>query len=95
MASSLSPHRIRVNAIIPGWLPASHESRSGDTANGGKGTSWDAELTKADQEQHWAGRAGTIEDLEKTVMFLATTGFVTGEEIVLDGGMTKKMIYEE
>ncbi len=55
----------------------------------------DIELTAEDHAQHPAGRAGTVEDVAEAVAYLATAGFVTGEVIVLDGGMTRKMIYAE
>jgi NAD(P)-dependent dehydrogenase (short-subunit alcohol dehydrogenase family) len=67
-----------------------YESKEGDE----KGHEWHTDLTPLDQSQHWSGRVGRIEDLYNAVMFLATTRFMTGEEIVLDGGMTKKMQYE-
>lgn len=90
LASSLAP-QIRVNAILPGWIPSGHESKEGDEKN----LKWDHELTEADQNQHWTGRVGQIEDFYKTVLYLSECGFITGQEIVVDGGMTKKMIYEE
>jgi len=55
----------------------------------------DIELTGEDHAQHPAGRAGTVGDVAEAVAYLATAGFVTGEVIVLDGGMTRKMIYAE
>lgn len=90
LASSLAP-QIRVNAILPGWIPSGHESKEGDEKN----LKWDHELTEADQNQHWTGRAGKVEDFYKTVLYLSECGFITGQQIVVDGGMTKKMIYEE
>ena len=50
-------------------------------------------LSKADQEQHWAGRVGRPQDIAEAVLYLATAGFVTGTELIVDGGMTRKMIY--
>ena len=93
MASSLADpkYRIRVNAILPGWIPSTHESKKGDEEH----LAWDSELNQEDQAQHWAGRAGHVDDLTKTVLYLATTGFINGQEIVIDGGITKKMIYVE
>jgi len=52
-------------------------------------------MNEGDQSQHWTGRAGKIEDFHQTVLYLSQCGFITGQEIVIDGGMTKKMIYEE
>jgi NAD(P)-dependent dehydrogenase (short-subunit alcohol dehydrogenase family) len=53
-------------------------------------------LTDADHAQHPAGRVGTVEDVAAMVAWLLSrnAGFVTGQEFVVDGGMTKKMIYE-
>lgn len=53
----------------------------------------DKGLTKADHQQHWAGRVGRPQDVAEAVLYLAEAGFITGAEIVLDGGMTRKMIY--
>ena len=73
--------RVRVNAILPGWI---------DTT-GGK------DLRPEDHEWHAAGRVGTPEDVAEMCVFLASpkSGFITGQEFVLDGGVTKKMIYPE
>ncbi|PWN94779.1 NAD(P)-binding protein [Tilletiopsis washingtonensis] len=89
MASSLADaqYRIRVNAVLPGWFPTDQESSAGGA--------WDDGLTKEDHEQHWAGRVGKMEDYAQAVFFMATNGFVTGQEIVVDGGMTRKMVYVE
>ncbi len=78
LAVSLGPE-VRVNAISPGWI---------DVA--------DAPLRAADHEQHPAGRVGTADDVAALAAFLLgpESGFVTGAEFVIDGGMTRKMIYE-
>lgn len=68
---------IRVNCISPGWI----------------NTDPDAKLSDADHQQHPAGRVGTSRDVAEAVEYLASAGFVTGQNLVLDGGMTKKMIY--
>lgn len=52
-------------------------------------------LSKEDHSQHWAGRVGRPEDVAELVLYLAGAGFVTGGEFVLDGGMTRKMIYAD
>ncbi|WP_207497513.1 SDR family oxidoreductase [Limimaricola pyoseonensis] len=70
---------IRVNAIAPGWIVTE---------------GWD-DLRGIDHAQHPAGRAGRPEDVAEAVLWLAKAGFMTGESILLDGGMTKKMIYAE
>jgi len=71
--------RARVNSISPGWI---------DAANTGG-------FSGADIDQHPTGRIGTPEDISKMVMFLCGEGgrFITGENITIDGGMSKLMIY--
>ena len=51
-------------------------------------------LRPQDHEQHPAGRAGRPDDIAEAVLYLATAGFMTGQTLVIDGGMTRKMIYE-
>ncbi len=70
--------RVRVNSISPGWI---------DTA----GTEYKGE----DSLQHPAGRVGKPSDIAEMVMFLCSdkAGFITGENICIDGGMTRLMIY--
>ncbi len=77
LAASLGPE-VRVNCISPGWI------------NGKGGT-----LSEADHAQHPAGRVGIPEDIAAMAAFLAgpESGFITGAEFVVDGGMTRKMIY--
>jgi hypothetical protein len=56
-----------------------------------------ARLRKSDHLQHPAGRVGKPEDVAEACLFLAsprTAGFITGQNLVVDGGMTRKMIYE-
>lgn len=81
LAASLSPFRIRVNSISPGWI---------NTDDG-------AVLTEADHLQHWSGRVGKPGDIARLCMFLANkeNDFITGQNFTVDGGMTKKMIYVE
>ncbi|MBR3764532.1 MAG: SDR family oxidoreductase [Clostridia bacterium] len=70
--------RVRVNAIRPGWI---------DTAF----TVWEG----PDATQQPAGRVGHPLDVAHMALFLASekAGFITGESIAIDGGMTKQMIY--
>lgn len=77
LAVSLSG-KVRVNSISPGWI---------DTA----GTVYEG----ADAVQHPAGRVGTPLDIASMVLFLCSeqAGFITGENICIDGGMTRQMIY--
>lgn len=70
--------KVRVNSISPGWI---------DTT--------DSSFGREDMEQHPAGRVGTPLDIAKLAMFLCSedSSFITGENIIVDGGMTKNMIY--
>ena len=72
--------KVRVNSVSPGWI---------DTT----GTIY----TGADAAQHPAGRVGTPQDIAQMVLFLCSdkAGFITGEDICIDGGMTKQMIYHD
>jgi len=79
LAVSLGPE-IRVNCISPGWI-----------------NTQGAELSAADHAQHPAGRVGWVEDIAGLTAYLLgpEAGFITGAEFVVDGGMTRKMIYKE
>jgi len=81
LAVSLAPDRIRVNAISPGWI---------------QNEDYDS-LETADHEQHPAGRVGRPQDIARTCLFLAdpANDFITGANFIIDGGMIRKMIYEE
>lgn len=70
--------KVRVNSISPGWI---------DTAY--------TEYTGPDALQHPAGRVGNPLDIANMVLYLCSdkAGFITGENICIDGGMTKQMIY--
>lgn len=70
--------KVRVNSISPGWI---------DTAY--------TEYTGADAAQHPAGRVGNPLDIANMVLYLCSdkAGFITGENICIDGGMTRQMIY--
>lgn len=82
LALSLGPE-IRVNAISPGWIDLHSESGP--------------PLSAADHAQHPVGRVGRPEDVASLVLYLASpaAGFITGQNFIIDGGMTKKMIYLE
>ncbi|OZC35215.1 oxidoreductase [Marinobacter vinifirmus] len=87
LAVSLGPD-IRANCISPGWI---------DT-RGWQGTTEKPEpLSASDHQQHPAGRVGTPEDIAAMVAYLISpeASFITGQNFVVDGGMTRKMIYEE
>ncbi|MGT2757330.1 SDR family NAD(P)-dependent oxidoreductase [Streptococcus ovuberis] len=70
----------RVNSISPGWIDTSGNA-----------------FTPADHQQHPAGRIGRPEDIAHMALFLASdkASFITGENITIDGGMTKLMIYHD
>jgi len=87
MAMSLGPHGIRVNCISPGWI----ETR--DWQYTPRAT---APLhSERDRLQHPVGRVGKPEDIADACLYLVEqAGFMTGQNVTLDGGMTIKMIYE-
>jgi len=86
LALSLGPD-VRVNCVSPGWIEtASWKKKSQRRV---------AKLSDEDHSQHPAGRVGKPEDIAAIVAFLVSgeSGFTTGQNFVVDGGMTKKMIY--
>lgn len=68
---------VRVNCISPGWIETCKEPKH----------------SEADRMQHPAGRVGVPQDVAELANYLISAGFVTGQNVVVDGGMTKKMIY--
>ena len=77
LAISLSG-RVRVNSISPGWIDTAYTVYQG-----------------ADAVQQPAGRVGDPSDIANMVLYLCSdmAGFITGENICIDGGMTRQMIY--
>jgi NAD(P)-dependent dehydrogenase (short-subunit alcohol dehydrogenase family) len=78
LAISLGPD-VRVNCVSPGLIASS-----------------DTRLKRKDHTQHPAGRVGRPQDVAEVVAFLLEgekSGFITGANVVVDGGMTRKMIY--
>ena len=77
MAVSLSG-RVRVNSISPGWIDNNYTVYKGPDAT-----------------QQPAGRVGNPPDIANMVLYLCSdmAGFITGENICIDGGMTRQMIY--
>ena len=77
---SLSPYGITVNCISPGWI------HTGDSE----------ELSEIDHLQHPSRRAGTPQDIARLCIFLSLpdNDFINGADIPVDGGMTRKMIYQ-
>jgi NAD(P)-dependent dehydrogenase (short-subunit alcohol dehydrogenase family) len=78
LAMTLAPD-VRVNCVSPGWI---------DSGKHGP-------LEPADHAQHPVGRVGRPDDVAAAVAYLLSeeAGFVTGAELIVDGGMTRKMIY--
>lgn len=78
---SLAPLGITVNAVSPGWIEC-YDTNS---------------IRDIDREFHPSGRVGRPEDIASIVMYLAApeSDFINGQNIVVDGGVTRKMIYPE
>ncbi|WP_285767692.1 glucose 1-dehydrogenase [Peribacillus sp. SI8-4] len=81
LAASLSKEKITVNSISPGWI------ETGD---------YNA-LREKDHQQHFSNRVGKPDDIARACLYLtaAENDFVTGVNLIVDGGMTRKMMYEE
>lgn len=77
IAVDLGPD-VRVNCVSPGWIHTHHEK-----------------LKKKDHQQHPVGRVGEPQDISHMVAFLISdqASFITGQNFIVDGGMTIKMIY--
>lgn len=73
--------KVRVNSISPGWIETDDKAKH----------------SKEDKLQHPAGRVGKVSDISNMVMFLCSekASFITGEDIKIDGGMSKLMIYND
>lgn len=80
LAISLSQTPITVNVISPGWIQVDNYE----------------DLTNSDHLQHPSGRVGFPRDILNACLFLADAenNFINAANLVIDGGMTKKMIYE-
>jgi len=80
LSASLAPDHIQVNCISPGWIETENYHDLRDT----------------DHDQHFAGRVGKPEDIARGCLYLTAPGneFVSGINLIIDGGMTRKMIYE-
>lgn len=79
LAVSLSA-RVRVNSVVPGWIDTAYKVYEGP-----------------DAAQQPVGRVGNPLDIANMVLYLCSdlAGFITGESICIDGGMTKQMIYHD
>lgn len=86
MAMSLGP-KVRVNCISPGWIETSEWKKKKERHK--------PKHSKQDLDQHPAGRVGKPEDIAFLVDYLVSdkAEFITGANFVVDGGMTRKMIY--
>ena len=91
MAVSLGPKGVRVNAILPGWIHVENECKEADE----KGQKWEDGLSENDHAWHLTGRVGKVEDVLRAVQYLCENEGVTGTEMVVDGGVTRKMVYPE
>jgi NAD(P)-dependent dehydrogenase (short-subunit alcohol dehydrogenase family) len=81
MAISLGPMGIRVNSVSPGWI----ETRANNVVH-----------SRRDRLQHPVGRVGKPEDIADACFYVVEqAGFMTGQNLTIDGGMTVKMIYED
>ncbi len=89
LAVTLGPQGVRVNAVSPGWIEVRdwQKSRLAETP----------QHSPADRSQHPVGRVGVPEDISAACCYLCSSeaGFITGTNLVIDGGMTVKMIYAE
>jgi NAD(P)-dependent dehydrogenase (short-subunit alcohol dehydrogenase family) len=86
LAVSFGPE-VRVNCISPGWIDVSGIKK--------KSKSNQYKLKEEDHSQHPAGRVGQAEDISRMVLFLLNpeNSFITGQNFIVDGGMSRKMIY--
>lgn len=78
--------KARVNSISPGWIDTTFDEQT---------NSYTTLYEGADAIQQPAGRVGNPHDIANMALFLCSekAGFITGENICIDGGMTKQMIY--
>lgn len=86
LAMSLGPE-VRVNSVSPGWIDVSAVRKPSAASQ--------YPLSEADHRQHPAGRVGQGDDIARMVWFLLQpeNDFITAQNFVVDGGMTRKMIY--
>ncbi len=86
LAVSLGP-AIRVNSIRPGWIETGPWQKAAERE--------EPVHSKRDRQQHPAGRVGAPEDIAGALEWLTGAGFVTGQAISVDGGMSVRMIYAD
>ena len=81
MAISLGTMGIRVNSVSPGWI----ETRANKVVH-----------SRRDRLQHPVGRVGRPEDIADACFYVVEqAGFMTGQNLTIDGGMTVRMIYAD
>lgn len=87
LAVSLTQERVRVNAIAPGWIEVGEWEK--------KEKQYQPHHSEEDKAQHPVGRVGMPQDIAEAALFLCSekAGFITGQSLTIDGGMTVKMIY--
>lgn len=87
LSISLGP-KVRVNAISPGWIDVTPYQKSSVRDP--------FELKPHHHQIHPAGRVGIPQDIARMAAFLIdpANGFITGQDFIVDGGMTRKMIYD-
>jgi hypothetical protein len=78
LAASYSKDNIRVNCISPGWIETGDYSK----------------LRDIDHLQHFSGRVGKPSDIAEACLYIVKSDFINGTNLTIDGGMTRKMIYE-
>ena len=86
MAVTCGRWGIRVNLVAPGRIKVAHECKEGDE----KGMSFEETLTDNDMEAHTSNRAGRPMDIFQAVDYLVNSGFVTGLDVTVDGGVTRQ-----
>nr|WP_288256606.1 SDR family oxidoreductase [uncultured Pseudomonas sp.] len=85
LSISLGPE-VRVNCVSPGWIDSRDPSQQRLEP-----------LSVFDHAQHPVGRVGAVEDVAAQVAWLLSdaASFITGQEFIIDGGMSRKMIYQD
>ena len=70
-----------MNCVSPGWIETGEYDK----------------LREMDHKQHFSGRVGKPEDIASACLYLTGEGndFINGANLIIDGGMTRKMIYED
>jgi len=88
LAMSLGPE-VRVNCISPGWIEVGDWKKRAERVK--------PQHRECDRRQHPVGRVGIPDDVAGLVAYLISpaAGFITGANLIVDGGVTRKMIYAE